>query len=229
MYWCVCSHWWPLYHNNYSMYFSVTAIIAEHSFFLWKQKPSTSSAPFELAIQKFNLSADLPTIKTAIKEASQFKTRTRDQEQALVKIALENRLCEFLICQVFKFLLSFILFSFINVLKHLSTIPWMQYMFLLAATMMHFCLLFSKIDNVIMSFQPSQGLYIYQLLLFSSSTGCHSLKFLHQLKNSKINGIMLSRHLGVWGRSVHTPLYCLVNFTPRMTSNFLNNFDHSLD
>ena len=74
----------------------MTAIIAEHSYFLWKQKPSTSSAPFELAIQKFNLFADLAKIKTAIKEASWLKTE--DPKQALVKIALENRLCESLIC-----------------------------------------------------------------------------------------------------------------------------------
>ena len=71
----------------------MTAIIAEHSFFLWKQKPSKSSAPFELAIQKFNSSADLEKIKTAIKEASRLKTK--DQKQALVNIALEKRLCEF--------------------------------------------------------------------------------------------------------------------------------------
>ena len=80
-------------------YCSVTAIIAEHSFFLWKQKPSKSSAPFELAIQKFNSSAELAKIKTAIKEACQLKTK--DQKQALVKIALENHLREVLICQVF--------------------------------------------------------------------------------------------------------------------------------
>ena len=77
----------------------MTAIIAEHSYFLWKQKPSTSSAPFDLAIQKFNSTADLAKIKTAIKEASQLTTD--DQKQALVKIALENRLCEYLNCQVF--------------------------------------------------------------------------------------------------------------------------------
>ena len=82
-------------------YCSVTAIIAEHSFFLWKRKPSSSLAPFNLAIQKINLSAHLAKIKSAIKEASQFKTE--DQKKALVKIALENRLCEFLISQVFKF------------------------------------------------------------------------------------------------------------------------------
>ena len=68
--------------------------------------PSKSLASFELAIQKFNLSADLAKIKTAIKETSRFKTE--DQKQALVKIALENRLCEFLICQVVNFYLSFI-------------------------------------------------------------------------------------------------------------------------
>ncbi|KIJ96992.1 hypothetical protein K443DRAFT_681891, partial [Laccaria amethystina LaAM-08-1] len=64
-----------------------TAIIAEHSFFLWKQKPSTSTAPFKLAIQKFNL-IDLQNIKTAIEEASHLKMK--DQKDALVKIALEN-------------------------------------------------------------------------------------------------------------------------------------------
>ena len=71
----------------------MTAIIAEHSYFLWKHTPSSSSAPFELAIQRFKLSADLAKIKTAIKEASQLKTE--DEKQALVNIALENRLCEF--------------------------------------------------------------------------------------------------------------------------------------
>ena len=79
-------------------YCSVTAIVAENSYFLWKQKPSHSSTPFELAIQKFNFSADLAKMKTGIEEASQLKTK--DQKQALVKIALENRLCKFLIYQV---------------------------------------------------------------------------------------------------------------------------------
>ncbi|KIJ99253.1 hypothetical protein K443DRAFT_102592, partial [Laccaria amethystina LaAM-08-1] len=70
-----------------------TAIIAEHSFFRWKQNPSTSSAPFKLAIQKLNSSADLEKIKTAIKEASHLKTK--DQKHALVKITLENCICKF--------------------------------------------------------------------------------------------------------------------------------------
>ena len=47
----------------------------------------------------------------------------------------------------------------------------MQYMSLLTAIMIHICLLFSK--NRIISFEPSQGWYVYQLLLFSSfHTGC---------------------------------------------------------
>ncbi|EDR08380.1 uncharacterized protein LACBIDRAFT_296954 [Laccaria bicolor S238N-H82] len=66
----------------------VTAIIAEHSYFLWKQKPSASSAPVKLAIQKLNSSVDLNYIKTAIEKASHLKTQ--DQKHALVKIALEN-------------------------------------------------------------------------------------------------------------------------------------------
>ncbi|KIJ99294.1 hypothetical protein K443DRAFT_102451, partial [Laccaria amethystina LaAM-08-1] len=75
-----------------------TAIVAEHSYFLWKKDPSKSSAPFKLAIQQFNSSADLNKIKAAIGEASNFKTQ--HQQHALVKIALENCLCEFLIPQV---------------------------------------------------------------------------------------------------------------------------------
>ena len=58
-----------------------------------------SWASIELAIQKFNLSANLAKIKTAINEASQLNSE--DKKKALVKIALENRLREFLICQVF--------------------------------------------------------------------------------------------------------------------------------
>ena len=77
------------------LYCPATAIIAEHSYFLWKQKPSKSSAPFKLAAQKFSSSADLNKIKTAIEEVSHFKAK--DQKCALVKIALENCLCEFLI------------------------------------------------------------------------------------------------------------------------------------
>ena len=61
--------------------------------------------PFELAIQKFNLSDNMEKIKIAIAQASQLKTK--DQKQALVKIALENRLCEFLFVEssdVFSFI-----------------------------------------------------------------------------------------------------------------------------
>ncbi|KIK00520.1 hypothetical protein K443DRAFT_100247, partial [Laccaria amethystina LaAM-08-1] len=96
---------WPFISNtitfqNIAFLCIATAIIAEHSYFLWKQKPSVSSAPFKLAIETVNLFADLKKIKTAIKEASHLTTV--DQKHALVKIALENSLCEFLIFQVFQ-------------------------------------------------------------------------------------------------------------------------------
>ena len=81
-------------------YCSATAIIAEHSYFLWKQKPSASSVPFKLAIQKFNLFADLIKIKTGIEKASHLKMK--HQKHALVKIAIENCLCEYLFFQVFQ-------------------------------------------------------------------------------------------------------------------------------
>ncbi|KIJ98999.1 hypothetical protein K443DRAFT_8737 [Laccaria amethystina LaAM-08-1] len=77
-----------------------TTIITDNSYFQWKQKPSASSAPFKLAIQKFNSSVDLEKIKTAIKDASHLKTK--DQKAALVKIAMENRICELLIPEVFQ-------------------------------------------------------------------------------------------------------------------------------
>jgi len=79
-------------------YCSATAIITEHSYFLWKEKPSASSAPFKLAIEKLKLFVDLKKIKTAIQEASHLKTK--DKKHALVKIALENCLCESLNTEV---------------------------------------------------------------------------------------------------------------------------------
>ncbi|KIJ90636.1 hypothetical protein K443DRAFT_116341, partial [Laccaria amethystina LaAM-08-1] len=97
---------WPFIGNNKNLkdiafLCIATAIIAEHSYFLWKQNPSASSAHFKVAVQKFNTSADLNKIKTAIK-ASHFKTK--HERHALVKIALENCLCEFLIPQAFQYL-----------------------------------------------------------------------------------------------------------------------------
>ncbi|EDR04648.1 uncharacterized protein LACBIDRAFT_330502 [Laccaria bicolor S238N-H82] len=65
-----------------------TAIIAEHSYFLWNQNPSASSAPFKSAIQKFNLVADIAKIETAIQEASHLQMK--DKKHALVEIALKN-------------------------------------------------------------------------------------------------------------------------------------------
>ena len=80
-------------------YCTATAIIAEHPYFLWKQKPSASFAPFELAIHKLNSFSDLKKIKTAIKEVSYLKMK--DQKHTPVKIALKNCLCEFLIFDIF--------------------------------------------------------------------------------------------------------------------------------
>ncbi|EDQ99138.1 uncharacterized protein LACBIDRAFT_335310 [Laccaria bicolor S238N-H82] len=87
---------WSLIHNTKSFkdiafLCIVTAIIAEHSFFLWKQKPSYSPAPYKLAMQNFNLSIDMAKINTAIEEASHMKTKEQ-KKQALVKIATDNRL-----------------------------------------------------------------------------------------------------------------------------------------
>ncbi|KIK00533.1 hypothetical protein K443DRAFT_100224, partial [Laccaria amethystina LaAM-08-1] len=70
-----------------------TTIIAEHSYFLWKQEPSVSSVPFQLAVQKFSMSVDLKKNKAAIEEASHLKAK--DQKHMLVKIALENCLVSF--------------------------------------------------------------------------------------------------------------------------------------
>ncbi|KIJ99210.1 hypothetical protein K443DRAFT_102611, partial [Laccaria amethystina LaAM-08-1] len=70
---------------------TATAIIAEHSYFLWKQKPSASSGHLISAIQQFNSSADLKKINIAIQEASHLNTK--DQVHAVVKIALENCFC----------------------------------------------------------------------------------------------------------------------------------------
>ena len=111
MHWCVLFHFWPV-HHNYFFFCSVTAITAEHSFFLWKQKPSASSAPIILAIEKLNLSVDSQKVKTAIQKASHLKAK--DQKLALVKIALENRLGEFLIFQVFQCPSLIFDFSFIR-------------------------------------------------------------------------------------------------------------------
>ena len=74
-------------------YCSVTAIITEHTYFLWKEKTVGSSAHFKLAIQKFNLLANMTNIKSAIEGAAHFTTE--DQKHAVVKIALENRLRQF--------------------------------------------------------------------------------------------------------------------------------------
>jgi hypothetical protein len=67
---------------------------------LWKKNPSVSSAPIKLAIQKLNSYVHMKKIKTAIVEASHLKTK--DQKLAVIKIALENSLCESLNPEVFQ-------------------------------------------------------------------------------------------------------------------------------
>ena len=111
MYWCVLSCLttlsWPVFFH------SATTIIAECSYFLWKEKPSASSAPFKVAIQKFNMLADLKKIKTVIEEASHLKPK--DKKHVLVNIALENCLCEFLHAEVIEPFSLLYFFSFIRV------------------------------------------------------------------------------------------------------------------
>ncbi|EDQ98912.1 uncharacterized protein LACBIDRAFT_335532 [Laccaria bicolor S238N-H82] len=60
-------------------------------FFCGNRNLQSPLPPLKSAIQKFNLSADVAKIKTAIKEASRLKTEDQ-KKQALVKIAMDNRL-----------------------------------------------------------------------------------------------------------------------------------------
>lgn len=98
MCWCVPS--FLTIQSHLLLSWSATAVIAEHSFFLWKQNPSVSSAPVQLAITKLNSPVHLTKIKTAIKMVSHLEAQ--DQKHALVKIALENCLCESLDPEVFR-------------------------------------------------------------------------------------------------------------------------------
>ncbi|KIJ99482.1 hypothetical protein K443DRAFT_102184, partial [Laccaria amethystina LaAM-08-1] len=73
-----------------------TAIIAEHSFFLWKQKPSSSPEVFTMSIETFKSSADLPKIWNAIQDVSPLQAEDKTLrlwQSALVEIALNNLLC----------------------------------------------------------------------------------------------------------------------------------------
>jgi hypothetical protein len=84
-----------------------TILLPSHSYhcraFIFSVETEAFSifCPFKVAVQKFNTSADLKKIKTAI-EASHLKTK--HERHVLVKIALENCLCEFLIPQAFQYL-----------------------------------------------------------------------------------------------------------------------------
>ena len=75
---------------------AATAIIAEHSYFIWKEQPSTSSKPIKMSFQTFFSSAAFQNIQNAIKELDEGHT---DVAAAVVKIALDNRLCKFSIFQ----------------------------------------------------------------------------------------------------------------------------------
>ncbi|KIJ99489.1 hypothetical protein K443DRAFT_102167 [Laccaria amethystina LaAM-08-1] len=71
-----------------------TAIIAEDSFFLWKQNPSSSPEVFTTSMETFKSSADLPKIWNAIQNASPLKDKTLSLwRSALVQIAQDNLLC----------------------------------------------------------------------------------------------------------------------------------------
>ncbi|EDR10098.1 uncharacterized protein LACBIDRAFT_325699 [Laccaria bicolor S238N-H82] len=66
-----------------------TAIIAEHSYFIWKKQPSKSAEPIKKSFHMFQSSAAINNIHDAIKELDEGH---RDIAAALVKIALDNRL-----------------------------------------------------------------------------------------------------------------------------------------
>ena len=71
---------------------TATAIIAEHSYFIWKEQPSKSSEPVKISFHTFQSSAAFKNIQNGIKELDEEHT---DIAAAVVKIALENRLCRF--------------------------------------------------------------------------------------------------------------------------------------
>ncbi|KIJ99531.1 hypothetical protein K443DRAFT_102106, partial [Laccaria amethystina LaAM-08-1] len=69
-----------------------TAIIAEHSFFIWKQAPSKSPNPFKISFDKFKSSAAFYNIQNPIQRVDQANTEVVSE---IVKIALDNCLREF--------------------------------------------------------------------------------------------------------------------------------------
>jgi hypothetical protein len=71
---------------------TATCIIAEHSYFIWKNQPSESSRPLKISFQTFQSSPAFKNIQNVIKELDEGHPGVA---AALVKIALDNRLCKF--------------------------------------------------------------------------------------------------------------------------------------
>ncbi|KIJ95316.1 hypothetical protein K443DRAFT_108952 [Laccaria amethystina LaAM-08-1] len=93
-----------------------TAIIAEHSYFIWKKQPSKSSEPLKKSFHTFLSSAAFKNIWNAIKELDEGHT---DVAVTIVQIALDNCLCKFLICQQnFVIPFPYTHFSLVNFTTH---------------------------------------------------------------------------------------------------------------
>ena len=75
---------------------TATAIIADHSYGIWRQKPSKSSELVKLSFHTFQSSAAFENIQNAIKELDEKSTEVA---AAIIKIALDNRLCRFSLFQ----------------------------------------------------------------------------------------------------------------------------------
>ena len=70
---------------------TATAIIAGHSYFIWKQQSSKSSEPLKISFDIFQSSAAFKNIQNAIENLDGEHT---DVTAAIVKIALDNHLCK---------------------------------------------------------------------------------------------------------------------------------------
>jgi len=91
---------------------TATAIIAGHSYFIWKQQPSKFPELLKISFHTFQSSPAFKIIQNAIKNLHEGHT---DVAAAIVKIALDNCFCKFPIFQKnFVILLSYIHFSPIN-------------------------------------------------------------------------------------------------------------------
>ena len=75
---------------------TATAIIAEHSHFIWKQQPSMSSEPLKQSFDTFQSSDTLKSIQQAIKGLNE---NGNEVVAAIIETALRNRLRTFLVFQ----------------------------------------------------------------------------------------------------------------------------------